>query len=74
MYLRSNIERTMQELPKLKINNIALNITKGEHSALISLSRRQDLVVKPFDKGRGMCFLNVKDEGERQLSGHTVRN
>ena len=41
---------------------------------LISPSRRQDLVVKPFDKGRGMCFLNVKDEGERQLSGHTVRN
>ena len=51
---------------------VASNL-KAERSALfIGLSKRQDLVIKPFDKGRGICALNVTDyihEGERQLSG-----
>ena len=47
---------------------MASKIRKGERNALIGLSRREDLVVKPFDKGRGMCSVIVKDKGERQLS------
>ena len=69
MYLKSYIEGMMEELSKLEVKNTASNITGGERNVPNSLSRRQDLVVKPFDKGWGMCFLNVKVEGERQLSG-----
>lgn len=46
------------------------NITKNEQDALNALSNRQDIVIKPADKGGGIVILDRNDyvkEGDRQL-------
>ena len=59
--LESYIEGTLEELSRINIGNIKTNISKAERIALFGLQKRQDIVVKPFDKGRGVCVLNKKD-------------
>ncbi len=51
---------------------MASNITKAERIALTGLKKNQNIVIKQFDKGRGVCVMNRSDylqEGLRQLSG-----
>ena len=70
--LDTYIEGTLEELSRIEIKHVQSNITKAERIALTGLGNRQDIVIKPFDKGRGICVLNKLDyinEGIRQLSG-----
>ena len=65
--LESYIEGTLEELSRIEIKHVQSNITKAERIALTGLGNRQDIVIKPFDKGRGICVLNKQDyinEGE----------
>lgn len=60
---------------KVKIDHIPNNLNLSERAALSSLSVRQDIVIKPADKGGAIVIIdNEKYEAEvwRQLSDTTT--
>ena len=71
--LEDYLEATLTEIASLPIRNAKSNITKAELNALKAIRNDRSLVVKPFDKGRGIAILNRSDyiaEIERQLQSH----
>ena len=41
--------------------NTYSNLTLQEKSALKNLKKNQSIVIKPYDKGGGICIMNTKD-------------
>lgn len=71
--LEDYLEATKEELAKIPIQNAPQNISKAEKVALRSLAKDRSVILKPFDKGRGIAILNRTDyqaEIERQLKSH----
>jgi hypothetical protein len=51
------------------------NLTKPQYKALNRLRKRQDIILKPADKGSGVCVLTPQqytDEAFRQLNDKTT--
>ena len=75
--LENYFDAVRESVAKLKIKNQKQNLTFLERKALISLKNDKSIVIKPFDKGRGIAILNPKDyknEIMRQLkSAHYTR-
>ena len=70
MALENYLEGMKTELCKVTIKNVQPNITKVELKALNNLRKNPNIVLKKFDKGRGVCVMSRKDyisEGLRQL-------
>ena len=71
--LENYLEATKTEVARISINNAQSNITNAERIALNSIKNDRSILVKPFDKGRGIAILNRSDyqaEIERQLQSH----
>jgi hypothetical protein len=69
--LEDYIEGVRTELSKIPIKNVQPNITNAEKQAVNSLKNNPKIVLKKFDKGRGICVLSKRDyinEGLRQLN------
>lgn len=69
--LEDYLEGMKTELSKVPIKNVHPNMTKAEKQAVNSLRNKSDIVLKKFDKGRGICVMSKKDyieEGLRQLT------
>ncbi len=69
--LEDYLEGTKTELAKVPVKDVQHNISKAEVQAINKLKRNQDIVLKKFDKGRGICIMSRKDyieEGLRQLN------
>lgn len=65
--VENDIQKLFQDLPP----NSRGNLSHGEKQALMRLSKNNDIVVKPCDKGGGLTLLNKSDydnEIRRQLS------
>ncbi|KAJ8019842.1 hypothetical protein HOLleu_41605 [Holothuria leucospilota] len=72
-HLENYLEATLTEIASLPIRNAKSNIKKAEMFALKAIWNDRSLIVKPFDKGRGIAILNCSDyraEIERQLQSH----
>ena len=68
--LENYLEGMKTELCKVPIKNVQPNITTDELRALNNLRKNPHIVLKKFDKGRGVCVMSRKDyisEGLRQL-------
>lgn len=71
--LEDYLEATKKELAEIPIKNAKSNTSKAEQIALRQLAKDCTIVLKPFDKGRGIAILNRNDykaETERQLKSH----
>ncbi|KAJ8049607.1 hypothetical protein HOLleu_02419 [Holothuria leucospilota] len=71
--LEDYLEATKEELAAIPISNAKSNISKAERIALRQISKDRTIVLKPFDKGRGIAILNRTDykaDLERQLKSH----
>ena len=71
--LEDYLEATKGELAKIPIHNAQSNVSKAEQVAIKTIANDRSIVLKPFDKGRGIAVLNRSDyqaEIERQLKGH----
>ncbi len=69
--LEDYLEGVRTELSKVPIKNVHHNIHEKELEAVKSLKKNPNIVLKKFDKGRGICVMSKKDyveEGLRQLS------
>ena len=65
--VRTDVEQSLAARRKHKAKD---NLTAGERSALKALMAREDVVIKPADKGSGVVVLGKADyllEAERQL-------
>ena len=68
--LEDYLEGMRTELSKVPIKNIQPNITKAELQAIKALKSNPDIVLKKYDKGRGICIVSKIDyveEGLRHL-------
>ena len=54
--LEDYLEGTLTEIASLPIRNAKSNITKAEMYALKAIRNDRSLIVKPFDKGRGIAL------------------
>ena len=69
--LEDYLEATKTSLAKIPIHNVLKNTTKAEQCALNALKNDKSIILKPFDKGRGIAVMNrldYKAEILRQLS------
>ena len=70
--LEDYLYNTKALLAKIPIHPAEYNISKLERSAIRSLRNDNTIVIKRFDKGRGVAIINKSDyktEALRQLSG-----
>ena len=68
--LEAYLEATKIEIAKIPINSATDNTPKSERFALEALKNNRSIVIKPFDKGRGIAIMDRSDyqaEIERQL-------
>jgi len=68
--LEDFLEGMKTELVKVPIKNVQQNMNNEERQAIKHLRNNPDIVLKKFDKGRGVCIMSKKDyisEGHRQL-------
>ena len=68
--LEDYLEGMKTELSKVPIKNVQPNIAKSELQAINKLKNNQNIVLKKYDKGRGICLIGKKDyveEGLRHL-------
>ena len=68
--LENQLEATKLALVNIPIHNTKQNMTRAEQIALKTLSKNNNITIKPFDKGSGTAALNTTDyiiECERQL-------
>ena len=75
--LEDYLEATKVELAKMPIRNASSNTSKAEKIALQSLKKDCSVVLKPFDKGRGIAVINRSDyvhEVNRQLNSVHYEN
>ena len=71
--LEDYLEATITEIAGIAIHNAKNNISKAEVIALNALKNDTSIVIKPFDKGRGIAIMNRNDyqaEIARQLGSH----
>ena len=71
--LEDYLEATQAEIACAPITNAKGNTNKAELVALNAIKNDRSIIVKPFDKGRGIAILNHVDyqaEIERQLTSH----
>ena len=64
------LEGTRTALAKVPIKSVHPNMSKAENEAIQDLRKNQNIVLKKFDKGRGICVMSRQDyinEGLRQL-------
>ena len=69
--LEDYFEETKSELAKVRIKHSLANTPKCEGNAIHSLQTDKSIVIKKFDKGRGIAILNTEDyrlEALRHLS------
>ena len=59
--LNNYLEATKAELAHIRLRNQKRNMTRLETSALRNLKNNPEIVIKPYDKGRGICILNQSD-------------
>ena len=59
--LENYLEATKFELAHIRLRNQKSNMSKQELSAITTLKNNTDLVIKPYDKGRGICIMNRAD-------------
>ena len=68
--LEDYLEAIKVELNNIPIKTVPHNINKAELAAIKSLKNNPNIVLKKYDKGRGICVMSTKDyiaEGYRQL-------
>ena len=53
--LEDYLEATKEELAAIPINNAKSNTSKAERIALQQIAKDQAIILKPFDKGRGIA-------------------
>ena len=71
--LEDYLEATQAEIARVAIHNVNNNTNNAELTALNALKNDRSIVIKPFDKGRGIAIVNHSDyqaEIERQLNSH----
>ena len=69
--LEDYLEATKFELAHIRLKQQTNNMTKKQRSALLQLKNNNQIVIKPYDKGRGICIMNTPDYlavGFRHLS------
>ncbi|XP_077862479.1 uncharacterized protein LOC144344410 [Saccoglossus kowalevskii] len=69
--LENYIEATKVEISKITTNKPKQNINSAERAAINRLHHDNTIVIKPFDKGRGIAIMNTTDyiyESLRQLN------
>ena len=69
--LEDYLEATKFELAHIRLKQQTNNMTKKHRSALLQLKKKEKIVIKPYDKGRGICIMNTLDYlavGFRHLS------
>lgn len=54
----SNLISTAESLENYPKPQVFNNLTSGERKALTQLKNNQDIVIRPFDKGSGICILD----------------
>ena len=74
--LTNFFKRTEQDLISLTIpgRKPYSNLTSQEKSALYNLKNNQSIVIKPCDKGGGICIMNTKDYLTKILTHLQDRN
>ena len=55
------MEATKAKLAHIRLRNQKRNMTRLETTALRNLKNNPEIVIKPYDKGRGICILNQSD-------------
>ena len=68
--LNTYVDAIKHDILTVNRNHITGNLTKDERQALRNLKRRQDIIIKPADKGSGTVFMDKSwyiDECNRQL-------
>ena len=55
------MEATKFELAHIRLRPQRSNMSKQELAAIRKLKNNPNLVVKPYDKGRGICIMNLHD-------------
>ena len=71
-FLEEYLSETQFELSKIQAHKVVNNMSKAETEALTRLSKNPNVVLKPFDKGRGICILPTdayRDTAQRHLQG-----
>jgi hypothetical protein len=69
--LEDYAEALKTELDLIPIRSVPKNLNNEETRAIKSLKHNPNIVLKKFDKGRGICIMSTKDyisEGYRQLN------
>ena len=59
--LRSAHQKFVKELPNLPKVKVKKNSTKEQLEALINLSKKEDIVINPADKGGAVVIMNKND-------------
>ena len=70
-WLNTYVEAIKHDILTVNRNHIAENLTKDERRALRNLRKRQDIIIKPAEKGLGTVVMDkswYKDECNRQLN------
>ena len=71
------LEQTKNHLPNLPQHITRLNLTSEQRSTLKNLGSNPDLVIKPFDKGSGICLMDTSlhiSKTEEHLADPTTYN
>jgi hypothetical protein len=71
--LEDYLERTKSEISHLRFKQPQNNISREERKALNDLSNNPNIIIKKYDKGRGICLMNKHDYtqvGLNHLSSH----
>ena len=55
------LEATKAELAHIRLRNQKRNMTRLETTTLRNLKNNPETVIKPYDKGKGICILNRSD-------------
>ena len=69
------LEQTKNHLPNLPQHVTRPSLTSEQRSNLKNLSSNPDLVIKPFDKGSGICLMKTSlyiSKIEEHLAGPTT--
>ena len=68
--LENYFEATKLAITEIPMHRTKLNMAWAEYIAIQTLSDNKEIIIKPFDKGRGIAILNTQDyinECNRQL-------
>ena len=68
--LNTYVDAIKHDILTVYRNHITDNLTKDERQALRNLKKRQDIIIKPADKGSGTVVMDKSwyiDECNRQL-------